>query len=192
MTLRTPDSGHLLKVGEMYVAHRATWPMANEFNAYEANGACFLEWRTFLPRPTRHEVRGFKKGRLAWTFQERNGLLVVTVDVDKGTYQGDATFTPHLVPDEMRPSSLPPIKSENDGYLISCLLIDAETGILRAHRVFTLTNAISRFMRESYLNLLAVPGSREILQQRSQNLYAQFSTRDLMHSAQHSMILKRR
>lgn len=104
-----------------------------------------FEVYTFMTSPSEKEIQAYKKG----AFQVRAGSIGNTMYwVTKfETFSFDCTYCPHIEPYF---TALQPITDNRQGYATCFKLIDTKTGIVKAIRFITFSNAFSLKLKRMY------------------------------------------
>lgn len=144
-------NGSVYRVGELYHPTRRSWP---EVALYQYRGGSH-ELVLFLPRPTSREVRAVRQGLASFAFYADQNLLVLLYAFGDGLPWSDAPFSWHLLPEAER--VLPPETRGEERALLSVVLVDAETGIIRALRVVTLSPTFTRLLHDAIREQAARP-----------------------------------
>jgi len=116
--------------------------------------------------------------------QNRHAQFALTVTDDiiwllfryEGIQWQDAPYSWHLMPEDER--ELPePLPTEPHRATIHTVLIDAETGIVRAVRVLTFTSLFTLYLHEAITRQAAEPWpGREACDQQVAEIYAEYTT----------------
>lgn len=144
-------SGHAYRVGDPYHPTRRSWP---ELAQYQYRGGGH-ELVLFLRQPTSREVRAARQGLASFAFYADQDLLVLLYAFGDGLPWSDAPYSWHLVPKSER--VLPPETRGEERALLSLVLVDATTGIIRALRVVTLTPTFTRLFHDAIREQAARP-----------------------------------
>jgi hypothetical protein len=142
----------LLEVGKLYISGKTQWPEASEYN-YDADGHTI---RIFLRAPTSKEIQGIKNGSidLALHYADRIPTLLFRFGEKGNTMPwSDCPFDWWLVPVERRQTPEPITNSL--AALLSILLVDADTGILKAFRVVSMPTEFSRSLHDHILDQIS-------------------------------------
>lgn len=144
-------SGAAYRAGEPYHPTRRSWPEIAQYN-YRGGGH---ELVLFLRQPTSPEVRAARQGLASFAFYADQNLLVLLYAFGDGLPWSDAPFSWHLVPAAER--VLPPETRGEERALLTVVLVDATTGIIRALRVVTLSATFTRLLHDAIREQAARP-----------------------------------
>lgn len=131
--LRGMTMMHRYKVGEPYSATRSSWPEAQQFNV---RGGEF-ELTLFFRAPKPKEVRSVKRGKSHFAALSWGPVLNFLYAFEPAIKWSDAPFTIHALPPKEQ--VLPEIPDGQDRALLNVVLVDADTGLIRALRVVSLS-----------------------------------------------------
>ena len=123
---------HRLEVGTLYVPGKTHWPEATEYNYY-ANGH---ELRFFLNNIAPGEKMDIKKAVAKFGLLIEGPVIFLLYEI--GKINGDAPYSWHLVPENLKPR--PGIPEGREQALLQIHLIEASTGILQVLRAVTLSH----------------------------------------------------
>ena len=129
---------HSIAVGQLYLPSRTSYPEGCEYN-FSANGH---ELKLFFNNPSKGEIHEVRKGlpRFKLLFYRKS---VVFLCFKLGALPwSDAPYSWWRVPEEVR--SQPQPIPEGEGALLTIVLIDSETGIVKAIRAIGLPTDLSR------------------------------------------------
>ncbi len=134
---------HEYAVGKPYIPGRRRWPEAEEYNYRSGQHELRLFWR----RPSLAEVDAVRHGPAEFALFvepsiEACELLLFCYHFAVGTGWGSAPYTWHLVPPDQRTLPEPEATAETRA-LLHVILVDADTGLVRALRVLTLAPAFT-------------------------------------------------
>lgn len=123
---------HKISVGELLVSGKTSWPQTCEYNYYH-NGH---ELRLFYATPTEKEVEGVKKGECEFAFLADGPVIFVMYRFGQAPWS-DTPYSWHLVPDDMKPAMPTSPQTAETRAILSVILVDALTGIVKALRAVT-------------------------------------------------------
>jgi len=129
---------HAVEVGKPYIPGKASYPEAGEYN-YRSGAH---ELRIFLGDATAAEISAVESGEAEFAFAyETPDVLMFLYRFGRVLTWSDAPYTIHLVPQAQRTE--PPSLSDDERALLSIILIDARSGIVKALRVVSLSSQMS-------------------------------------------------
>lgn len=140
----------IYKVGEPYSSTKTHWPEGIDYN-YRAGQH---ELRLFRRTPSPQEITDVKSGESRFALAVERDIIFFCYKFGQGPW-GDCGFSIHLVPEAER--ILPELPAENERVLLTTLLIDAETGLLKAIRVVSLSPKFTRKLHQAILDQAARP-----------------------------------
>lgn len=169
---------HILKVGELYNPNVTRWPEMPEYNCRAGQHELLLPFAS----PSEEEVASVQSGHAHFAFCEESVAIILLYRFEPDVPWGDAAFNIHLVPPDER--QLPPLpEATNERALITTLLVDAKTGILRAMRGLTLSPDFTRKLHQAIHRQRAVPFHEATYRAGVQRVYERFQTKDLLKRA---------
>lgn len=139
------------RVGALYHPSRRSWPEVAQYS-YRGGGH---ELVLFLRQPTSREVRAARQCLASFAFYADQDLLVLLYAFGDGLPWSDAPFSWHLVPEAER--ILPPETGGEERALLSVVLVNAATGIIRALRAVTLSPTFTRLLHDTIREQAARP-----------------------------------
>lgn len=139
-------------VGEPY-AGCTSWLEGCEFN-WTING---LELALRLAGPTAEEVEAARAGHAEFALAVEEGVIFLLYQFGGGRIPwSDAPFSIHLVPATHR--AAPPVMKTADSRLVlQVVLLDSQTGIVRAIRAVSLSRAFSQVLASAMAAQEATP-----------------------------------
>lgn len=146
---------HRYRVGEPYIAGRVGWPERVEYN-FRGGGH---ELRMFLPGLRAREVRAVRQEPAEFGLLVEGDVLLFLYRFGAAIPWGDAPYSWHLV-GRHDPSEqiLPPEPgSAEQRALLTIILVDADSGIIRALRALTLSPAFTRALHAAIREQAARP-----------------------------------
>lgn len=173
----------VLEVGQPYSVRRTVWPELAEYN-YTQSGH---ELRLFFSSPSPGEVRAVRKERCDFSLVVEGSAIILQYRFGdrptKGIPWSDASFSIHLVPEQYR--RVPEVDSNPEARAaLQVLLIDADTGILKALRFVTLSPDFTRALEGAIQAQALQPWPGRVSYERAlQTLFARSSTQDLLRRA---------
>ncbi len=140
----------IYKVGEPYSPTKTHWPEGVDYN-YRAGQH---ELRLFLRTPNRQEITDVESGEARFALAVERDIIFFCYRFGQGDW-GDCGFSIHLVPEDER--ILPELPKAGERALLTTLLIDAETGLLKAIRVTSLSPKFTQRLHRAILGQAARP-----------------------------------
>lgn len=122
-----------IRVGGVYPGLSFPAPEIGEYNYFDGGH----ELRLFFRHLSRDEIEAVKRGRVDFALAVVEGVIFFFYRFAGGIPWSDATFSIHLVPEDRR--QIPQATGEEERALITCVIADADTGIVRAARALTLS-----------------------------------------------------
>jgi hypothetical protein len=169
----------LLEVGKPFVEGRANWPEGCEYNFYRKGH----DLRIFLNDPSEEEVKSVEKGRAELALLVEGDLIILLYQFEPGLPWSEAPYSWHMVAEPLR--GLPELDwSVETCALLRVVLVDANSGILRALRIIKFTPAFTQALHNAITqqSLRRWPGEA-LFDQQINHLFQQFSTEALLQRA---------
>jgi hypothetical protein len=154
--------GHVYEVGQFYDPLRRQWPEGAQYGYRSGGHELLLFFRT----PSSREVRAVEFGPAEFALVAEGPLLVLLYQFRVVPYPGArlamaipwsaAPFTIHRVPTDER--VLPELPDDPEQRaVLGIILIDADTGIIRAMRAVTFSPAFTAELEEAIRQQAALP-----------------------------------
>lgn len=161
---------HRYTVGELYDPTRRHWPESIQYAFRSGGHELFLS----LEDPSRDEILAVRKA------PARIGLVLDGPVIDL-VYQfgdeltGDAPYSWHLVaPDERVPPQI--LLNETTRAMITTILVDASTRLIRAMRQSTLSPALSMGLHAAITEQISMPWNPVVYDRTLARLHARCPT----------------
>lgn len=142
-----------LVVGQPF-SDRKTWPN-NFVGLYYSVGVSTLV--VGLRQPTQKEVDGMATGKIRFAIHAEENVIYFCFAIEDCMDWSDMAFTIRLLPEEEQIVS----DAENVYVPLSMVLIDADTGIIKALRVVTMSATFANFFKKKLREQITAPFSRE-------------------------------
>jgi hypothetical protein len=149
---------HALQVGRPYHPARQSWPQGADYNyqaAADGHGA--HELRIFLAAPTAKEIEAMRNGPVEFGFfAEPEGLFIVTRFSSSLSF--DCSYQWHRLEEADRVPP-PPFEETSPALraLLTIILVDAATGIVRALRAVSYSPEFTRSLHRAIADQVAGP-----------------------------------
>ena len=134
---------HLIEVGQPYSQTRRTWPETVQYNFRGGSHELVL----FYASPHPAEVAGVQTGRAAFALATYMDLIFLCYKFGDLPWS-DAAYSWHLVSEEDREPA-PDWPEKDARALLTTILVDAKTGIVRALRASTFSPAFTRALHDA-------------------------------------------
>jgi hypothetical protein len=178
---------HVMKVGSLYSPDRTYWEERNEFNI--SNG--MPELRFFFKSPGKAEIEAIQRGEASFAlFVEQPVILLCSQFGVPGKPPAlpwsDASFSIHLVRAQFPEEAIVPEIPTNDSqrYLLQVVLVDAETGIIKAMRALTFSAPFTRELIEAVREQDAMRWDKVYYEGLLRSIYKRYGTpKDLVADA---------
>jgi len=143
---------HTLAVGQRYHPDRGRWDEATQYN-YRAGAH---ELVVFMPAPSRREVRAWEAGPWEFGLVVRPELLFLLFKPGDMPWS-DAPYSWWQVKRARPEEATAPFELPNDTSraLLSAILVDAETGLVRVIKAITFSPAFSRALHAAITEQMA-------------------------------------
>lgn len=163
----------IYRVGEFYptASGKRHWPEGVDYNYRSGQH----ELRIFMRTPSRQEIADIKSGESRFALAVERDIIFFCYQFGQGPW-GDCGFSIHLVPEAER--ILPEIPAESEHALLTTLLIDAETGILKVLRATSLSPKFTQRLHRAILEQAAAPFPDDYHQQ-AEKVYKHYTSAQL-------------
>lgn len=174
---------HDYRVGQPYSPTRRGWPEIAQYNYRQGGHELVLFFRS----PTSREIRAVRQGAAEFALYHHEDLVVLLYRFGppgEGVPWSDAPYTWHLVPPEQR--TLPPAGDElgpEARALLSVILVDAGTGIVRALRQVSLSPEFTRALHDAIREQAARTWSEPVYDAQVDMLYGRYPTTEALLAA---------
>lgn len=165
-----------LRVGSAYLPGRTRYPEAVQY-LYRAGGHELLFW---LRSPTRDEVESIRRGQAWFALYVEQPLIVLLYRFDSAIDWSDAPFSIHLVPPDQRALPAALGEAEESRALLQIVLVDADTGIVRALRQLTWSPAFTAVVHAAIREQAAKPWDVAAYDRALAALYQRFPTSEAL------------
>lgn len=125
---------YAIEVGKLYNPNRKVWPETTQYNFRDGGHELVLFYR----RPTASEIQAVRTGKAEFALAVYESVLFFLSNFGGADHWDDAPFSIHLVPEAQRTIPPPPATPETRA-LLSVILVDAASGLVRAMRQLTLS-----------------------------------------------------
>lgn len=174
---------HKLEVGKLYIKDKTLWPDGVVEYNYTANGHTLL---ILFSNPSQQEIDAVKRGKKQfWLYIDPNTdiiFLMFKFQLGKDVVlTGDSSFNYHLVPEHGRKE--PDTVGEKERSLLSIILVDSNTGIIKAMNASTFTHLFSVKLHESIYNQInstKIPKDKQENSEAVSLIYNTFEFDDLI------------
>ena len=161
------------EVGKPYIPGRTNWPEAVEYN-YRGGGH---ELRMFMANPTAREIAGIARGPVRFGLVVDDPAIVLVYRFEEAIPWSDAPYTIHAVPEDQR--TVPPEIQPGERALLTIIVIDARSGIIKGIRALSFTEQFSRRLHQAIRDQAAKPFDQAVYDAKLAALYRQFSSKQL-------------
>jgi len=163
-----PAKMHCIQLGQLYSAGITKYPERAEYN-HTINGH---ELRLFWKSPSPREVDMVRNGQLFLSISTHGPLIMLCYKIGE-TPWSDCSFSHHLVPPEYR--KLPDIpEKDTERHLLLIQLIDADSGIVKAVRVITMSPQHTATLSQEIRKQAQAPFDEADYKLAIDRLYAQY------------------
>lgn len=164
-------------VGELYHPGRTNWPECAQYSYRSGADELLL----FLRDPNPAEVKSVRKGDADFALVVRPPLLVLCYRFRPAIPWSDAPYSWHLVAPEQQ--TAPPFEVDQPHALLSVMLIDAATGIIRAIRALTFSPDFTAALQVAIAEQAAQPWDQRQYDDALAALYAGSTSEQLVTRA---------
>ncbi|GIW06340.1 MAG: hypothetical protein KatS3mg060_1145 [Dehalococcoidia bacterium] len=169
---------HLLQVGAPYLPGRTRYPEAVQYT-YRAGGHELLLW---LSSPSPREVESIQRGRASFALSIEPPLIVLLYRFAPAITWSDAPFSIHLVPPAQRVLPPPLGQAEESRALLQVILVDADTGIVRALRQLTWSPAFTAAIHAAIAAQATMTWDAQAYDAALRQLYQRYPTSEALLS----------
>jgi hypothetical protein len=162
-----------LKVGQLLQEGKTKYQEGVIFDFQQAGPLLYL----FFNSPTETEIESIKKGEFEIGFYQKDEVIFIMAKF-QGMPWMDAPYSVHL----SQPFEFQEI-TEGKGFGLTTLLVDANTGILKAIRYSGLSTEFSRKLRIAIENQKNISWDERSYNQKIDMIYDNYSTDDLVRRA---------
>lgn len=135
---------HKIQVGQPYSLRRSSWPETPQYN-YRAGGH---DLRLFYSRPRPPEIASVQEGEARFALAIYRDVIFLCYRFGEHIPWSDCTYSWHLVDEAGR--TLPPDWTEPEARaLLTTVLVDADTGIVKALRVTSFSPSFTRQLHDA-------------------------------------------
>lgn len=164
-------SANRIGVGEVYPGLSFPVPERNEYNYLDYGH----ELRLFFNSPTYDEVEAVKRGRAELALVVEGQIIFFLYRFSPGIPWSDAPYTIHLVPESRRQ-----IPTESGKVLLTVVLSEAASGIVRAIRATTLSDDFTAALHEAIRDQAAENWDKAEYDRQLRIAYAENPTTETM------------
>jgi hypothetical protein len=166
-----------LSVGQLYHPERTRWLEGVEYS-YDRNGHTLLLIWSGLDHQV---VEAVRKGRVDLALWARGGVVILLYRIEGACDWSDAPYSWHIVPPERR--QLPPMPAAEERALLSVILVDADTGLVRVLRAVTMATTFTRRLHGEIAAQASAQWDAAAYDEELRLLYASHSTAALLATA---------
>lgn len=127
----------ILEVGHLYMIGQTQFPESSQYN-YRGGAH---ELVLFFNHPSQEEVNAVATGEATFAITFERGILFFCFQFGRVIDWSDAPYTWHMVPSDQQVP--PPELGDLERSLLTIVLVDSTTGIIKALRVVTLSHQMS-------------------------------------------------
>lgn len=159
-----------VQVGDVYQARRSSWTESAQLRL--APDGRSGELLIALAAPEQSEITAIESGRADFAWVNSAHLALVAFRFDQGIDWSDFPYTPHRAE---HPSGIA-IDDEPSELLLRVVLVDANTGLVRAVRELCWPAQFAQVARASAARLWESPFSERAADQEQDRLYTRYRT----------------
>lgn len=164
--------------GGLYHPTQRQWPERAEYN-YRSGGH---ELVLFYPQPSAHEVQAIKRGTVEVALYTEGDLLLLLHRFGDLPWS-DSPYSWHLLRQALpEQATLPPPlgEGEESRTLLTVILVNAATGVIRALRVVSLSPAFTTALHLAILSQAQRPWPGEAYDRQLADLYRRYPTTEAL------------
>jgi len=162
-----------LEVGQLLQEGKTKYQEGVIFDFQQAGPLLYL----FFNSPTDAEIESVKKGKFEIRFYQKDEVIFILTKF-QGIPWMDAPYSIHL----SQPFEFQEI-TEGKGFGLTTLLVDANTGILKAIRYSGLSTEFSQKLRIAIENQKSIPWDADAYHKKINMIFGNYSTDDLVNRA---------
>lgn len=168
-----------IQVGEPFPGLSFPVPDAGEYLYYDAGH----ELRIFWSRPSAREVESVRAGAAEFGLLYEEGLVCLAYRFGSEPVS-EAIYSWHLVPTERRPETPPTEESLEERALLTTILTDARSGIVKVLRAVTFSPEFTRELHDCIRGQIAGPviGEHDYFE-RARKIQARYPTSEALMAA---------
>lgn len=172
---------HTYRVGELYHPDRTHWPEIAEYNYY--GGA--HELRLFFANISEQEVKVITRRTVEFGAVTVGSILFFLFKFADDSGWSDCPYSWHLV-NKQQPelATSPSTIEENERVLLTMLLVEATTGVLRGIRACSLSINLSRYLHQAIQSQINQPFDEASYDSELQRIYATTTSDELARRAE--------
>jgi hypothetical protein len=165
----------IFAVGQLYNPNRTSWPEAVQYNYMAGEHHLHL----FMRQPTQTEVQAVKTGPAEFALVTE-GILIVLLYHFAPIPWSDAPYSWHMTPADQR--ALPADVPDGSGALLTIILTDAATGIVKAIRAVGLSTDFTNKLHAAIRAQAARPFDQTAYDDQLNRVYARYPKTELLLS----------
>lgn len=169
---------HRYEVGQPYHPSRRAWPEGAQYNYRQGQHELVLFFRS----PTAREIEAVRHGQAEFGLYAHDDLLVLLYRFGAGVPWSDAPYSWHLLDPQER--ILPgPTGLVEPHDLMHIILVDAQSGTIRALRAVTFSPAFTTVIRSAIRAQATRPFDAARYDQALRQLYQRYPTTETLLAA---------
>jgi len=166
---------NIIAIGERFDPYVETFPEGCHYN-YDISG----HWIYYLyQNPTEEEISSIQSGEIDFGLYVRGPILFLLHKFGDMNWN-DSSYSWWLVSDEFRA-----IPDRTEGHAsIKTILIDSETGLVKAMRACTLSQEFTVYLHDTIRMQTQQSWNRELHEEAVHYIYSRYSTQNLVDMAE--------
>lgn len=160
-----------LEVGKPYIEGKTRWPDASQF-VYDR---CGLMLSIFAGHLKESEIEAVRKGQVELAIYENQPAVFLLYRIKGFGPWSDVPYSIHLVSPENRPD-IKPLIIEGQKLLMTIILVDADTGIIKALRAVSTSTAFTVALNQAVMRQAKQTFSQTEYNRHVNSLYARYSS----------------
>lgn len=169
---------HAYTVGELYNPSRTRWPEVAQYNYRGGEHELIL----FFNQPSPAEIRDVQKGEAEFRLFVQHDQIILVWRFGRIPWS-DAPYTIHRVPESERVLPQPPRDIQNLRVFLHIVLVDADSGVIRALRAITLSSEFTAALHAAILDQAALPWDAVGYDLRLRTIQDRYTSADLAQRA---------
>lgn len=168
---------YVYEVGKPYSNTRSSWPEVVEYNYLDGQHVL----RMFLNGLGASDVDGVARGTIRFGLVVDPPVIMLSYRFDEAIPWSDAPFSIHMVPEDRR--QMPPELQPGERAVMTIMLIEARSGIVKALRVIGLGESFSRRLHQAIIEQATAPFDQVAYDAKLETMYRNYSSKQLFSRA---------
>ncbi|WP_061232523.1 hypothetical protein [Leptospira noguchii] len=167
---------YVYKVGGQY-SNRTKWEEGGHYFYRQGQHELLL----FYKDPTEREINAVRKGEAKFAFLEFKSIILFSYSFDPAIPLSDSAYSIHRLSDSEK--VLPPKRQKGESTLLHVILVDADTGIIKALRQRSFSEEFANRLEDAIIRQYDNGFNQTWYDQNLKELFAKYTTVDLALAA---------